>query len=70
MTGPRKKGKKNRKHGRGVRKVERSRFKSYANLFAHVQEKKRKRMEARARRFARLKNKRAERKANANIQAV
>lgn len=54
----RKKGKKNRKHGRGVRKAQRSRFGSYAGIIAHSQAKKHARMEARERRLARRKLKR------------
>jgi hypothetical protein len=49
----RKGGKKNRKHGRGVSKVAKSRFGSYAGLFAHTQKMKEVRMAARERRFAR-----------------
>lgn len=55
----RKKGKKNRKHGKGVRKAEHSRFGSYAGIFAHSQKMKEARMVARERRLARCAAKRA-----------
>src|SRR5271154_2631177 len=55
----RKKGRKNRKHGRGVSKAEHSRFGSYAGIFAHSQKMKENRALARERRFARRKEKRA-----------
>ena len=48
-----KKSKKNRKHGRGTRKVQRSRFGSYENLFKVSEERKHCRMESRKARFAR-----------------
>ena len=46
-------GKKNRKFGRGIRKVQRSRFGSYANIFKMSEERKHCRMESRKARFAR-----------------
>jgi len=48
-----KKGKKNRKFGRGTRKMQRSRFGSYANWFAYAAERRRKRMATRKARLAR-----------------
>lgn len=48
-----KKSKKNRKHGRGIRKVQRSRFGSYAALFAASRERKLKRIVSRAARLLR-----------------
>jgi hypothetical protein len=48
-----KKSKKNRKHGRGVMKVSRSRFGSYANLFKASEERKRRRIASRAARLER-----------------
>lgn len=54
-----KKGKKNRKHGRGLRKVQRSRFGSYAALFAASRERKLKRIESRKRRLARRRARRS-----------
>ena len=53
-----KKSKKGRKHGRGVRKVTKSRFGSYAGLFAASAERKRLRMISREARFARRRAKR------------
>lgn len=52
-----KKSKKDRKHGRGVRKVEKSRFKSYAGLFAVSRERKLQRMKTREARLARRREK-------------
>ena len=49
----RKKGRKNRKHGKGLRKAQRSRFGSYAGIFAHSRKMKEIRMAARERRLAR-----------------
>jgi len=54
-----KKGKKCRKHGRGVRKVIKSRFGSYAALFAASENRKHQRMVTRAARLARRAAKRA-----------
>ena len=54
-------GKKNRKPGRGTRKVQKSRFGSYAALFARSKERKLQRMISRAARLAR----RAQRKKEA-----
>lgn len=48
-----KKGKKNRKFGRGLRKVQRSRFGSYAALFADCERRKQRRMATRRARLAR-----------------
>ena len=50
-------GKKNRKHGRGVRKVQKSRFGSYEVLFKVSEERKRQRMISRAARLARRRDK-------------
>ena len=52
-------GKKARKHGKGQRKAQRSRFGGYAGIFNHSQKMKEARMEARNRRLARRKVKRA-----------
>jgi hypothetical protein len=46
-------GKKNRKHGRGTRKVSKSRFVSYAGLFQASKERKRLRGISRLARLAR-----------------
>lgn len=54
----RKKGKKNRNHGQNLRKVQRSRWGSYEAIFAASRRRKLARMESRARRLARLKEKR------------
>ena len=48
-----KKSRKDRKHGRGIRKVQKSRFGSYAGLFAASAERKRLRMISREARLAR-----------------
>ncbi len=48
-----KKGKKDRKHGRGTRKVTKSRFGSYAGLIGASEERKRLRMISREARIAR-----------------
>lgn len=53
-----KKSKKHRKHGRGTRKVQKSRFGSYAGLFAVSAERKLLRMISREARFARRRAKR------------
>lgn len=48
-----KKSKKNRKHGRGLRKMQRSRFGSYEAWFKKAEERKLQRMETRRARFER-----------------
>jgi len=50
--------KKCRKHGRGVRKIQKSRFGSYAALFANCAERKLQRMMTREARLARRRAKR------------
>ena len=48
-----KKTKKGRKHGRGLRKIQKSRFGSYAGWFAYSRERKLQRMLTREARLAR-----------------
>lgn len=53
-----KKTKKGRKHGRGTRKVQKSKYGSYAAMFAVCAERKLQRMISREARFARRRAKR------------
>lgn len=54
-----KKSKKQRKHGRGLRKMQKSRFGSYAGWFAYANERKIKRMKTREACLARRRAKKA-----------